>query len=376
MTSADASVAPGYRIRLAHPDVGDDEAEAIRRVLGSGVLTNGPMTRQFEETFAARHQVAHAVALSNGTVALTAIYLSLGIGPGDEIIVPSMTFISSATSVLHAGATPVFADVLPDIFTLDPDDVARRITPRTRAILAVHYGGQPADMTELQAIADDAKIDLLEDAAQAHGSTYAGRPVGGLGRAAMFSFTPTKNITTGEGGLVTTQDGSLAARLRLLRNHGQTSLYRHATLGYNWRITEMQAAMGVVQLGKLDEILARKRGNERILTELLTSVASIKPPVTRPDRQHTFMLFTTLIEDRDAVRQHLLDSGIEVRLYFPPAHRQPVFASTGYVLPVTEYLAAHMLSLPFHSRLGRGDLGTIADAIAQAVRGTSPPSPA
>src|SRR5438552_798165 len=181
------------RIQLARPDVGTDELEAIKVALFSGVLTNGPQTAAFETAFARRHEVAHAVAFANGTVALAAVYLALGIGPGDEVIVPSMTFISSGTSVLHVGATPVFAEVTEDTFNLDPDDVQTRITPRTRAILAVHYGGQPADLFELGSIARDAGAVLIEDAAEAHGASYRGRPVGGFGQAAMFSFTPTKN---------------------------------------------------------------------------------------------------------------------------------------------------------------------------------------
>ena len=340
------------RIKLACPEVGDEEVEAIRRVLGSGVLTNGPATRDFEAAFGQRHQVEHAIAFANGTVALAAMYLGLNIGPGDEVIVPSMTFISSATSVLHVGATPVFADVLPDTFNLDPRDVMQRITPRTRAILAVHYGGQPADMAELSDLAQDASILVLDDAAQAHGASYRGRPVGGLGKAAMFSFTPTKNITTGEGGIVTTNDGDLASRLRLLRNHGQTSLYQHAVLGYNWRMTEMQAAMGVVQLGRLEDIIRRKRENATAFGERLRQIRGVTPPAVRPDRDHVYMLYTTLLDgNRDTVRDAMLDAGVEVRLYFPPVHLQPVFAERHTHLSVTEDLSRRMLSLPFYARL-------------------------
>jgi len=226
-------------IRLARPDVGEKELDAIRQVFASGTLTDGPYTAAFEDAFARRHQIDHAVAFANGTVALAAMYIGLGIGPGDEVITPSMTFISSATSVLHVGARPVFAEIDPLTFTLDPKDVRDRIGPRTQAVLAVHYGGQPADMDELREVTDAAGIVLLEDAAQAHGTIYRGRSVGGLGHAAMFSFTPTKNITTGEGGIVTTNDGALAHRLRLLRNHGQTSKYVHESLVWNWRLSEM-----------------------------------------------------------------------------------------------------------------------------------------
>src|SRR5664280_354576 len=190
-----STLAVSPRVRLARPVMGEEEVQAIRDVLHSGILTNGPRTAEFEQAFARRHQTAYGVAFANGTVALAGMYLACGIGPGDEVIVPSLTFISSATSVLHVGATPVFAEILPGTFDLDPDDVRSRITARTKAILVVHYGGQPAAMTELRAVAGEADVLLLEDAAEAHGAGYHGRPVGGLGAAAMFSFTPTKNLS-------------------------------------------------------------------------------------------------------------------------------------------------------------------------------------
>lgn len=356
------------RVKLACPEVGEEEVEAVRRVLTSGVLTNGPATREFELAFGKRHQVEHAVAFANGTVALAAMYLGLGIGPGDEVIVPSMTFVSSVTSVLHVGATPVFGDVLPDTFNLDPHDVARQLTPRTRAILAVHYGGQPADMAELTDVARDAGVLLLEDAAEAHGASYRGRPVGGLGRAAMFSFTPTKNITTGEGGIITTDDGDLATRLRLLRNHGQTSLYQHAILGFNWRMSEMQAAIGVVQVSRLDDIIRRKRENAVVLGERLRQIRGVTPPEARPDREHVYMLYTALLDSkRDIVRDAMLAMGVEVRLYFPPAHLQPLFVHLQAHLPVTEDLGRRMLSLPFHAQLGPEQLEDVAVALDAAL---------
>lgn len=357
------------KIRLASPDVGDEELDAIKSALFSGVLTNGPQTTAFETAFARRHEVPYAVAFANGTVALAAIYLSLGIGPGDEVIVPSMTFISSATSVLHVGARPVFAEVTEDTFNLDPADVQVRLSPRTRAILAVHYGGQPADLSELASIARHAGVALVEDAAQAHGASYQGRPVGGFGRAAMFSFTPTKNVTTGEGGLVTTRDEALANKLRLLRNHGQTSLYQHEILGYNWRITELQAAMGVVQIRKLDAILARKWANASYLRSRMVDQSAIELPAAREDRTHGYMLFTLKLKPglRNRVMNSLRESGIETRLYFPPAHLQPVFRHTRVSLPRTERLAEQMLSIPFHSRLGTAELDTLVDALRQAT---------
>jgi perosamine synthetase len=365
--SGGAKVETALRIGLAQPDIGEEEVAAVSAVLASGVLTDGPRTAAFETAFAERHQVRHAVAFANGTTALAAIFLACGIGPGDEVIVPSMTFISSATSVLHVGSLPVFADIHPDTFNIDPGDVARRVTERTKAILAVHYGGHPADMDELRALARDAGVVLLEDAAQAHGATYHGRPAGGLGKAAMFSFTPTKNITTGEGGMVTTDDKSMADQLRRLRNHGLGPNDEHVELGYNWRITEMQAAIGVVQLAKLDSILARKWANASWLGQRLAEVPGVEAPAVRPDRTHPYMLYTVLVDPsrRDRVLEGLRAAGIEAKVYFPPAHRQVVLAlTTGRPdLPVTEDVAARMLSLPFHSRLCQSELVEIADTV-------------
>ncbi len=349
--------------------MGEEELEAIREVMFSGVLTNGRQTAAFESEFAIRHDVAHAVAMANGTVALAAMYRAMGIGSGDEVIVPSMTFISTATSVLHVGATPVFADIDAATFNLDPADVARRVTSRTKAVMAVHYAGHPAPMDELQGIADAAGIALLEDAAEAHGAADGGRPVGGLGKLAMFSFTPTKNMTTGEGGIVTTDDPALAARLRLLRNHGQSSLYRHETLGWNWRMTEMQAAMGRVQLRKLDVILARKRANAAWLTQRLAAVPGVTPPSVRPGAEPVYMLYTVLLDrDRDRVLDYLLAAGIEARVYFPPAHKQPIFVGDSSDLPVTDDVSRRMLSLPMHSLLTKEELGEVAAKLTRAIR--------
>ena len=356
-------------IRLACPDIGDEELEAIRKALTSGILTNGPYTEAFEDAFARRHRVSHAVAFANGTVALAGIYKALGIGAGDEVIVPSMTFISTATSVLHVGAQPVFAEVTDDTFHLDPVDVEARLTSRTRAIVAVHYGGQPADMEELNAVARAANVALIEDAAQAHGASYRGQPAGGLGQAAMFSFTPTKNITTGEGGIVTTNDDDVARSLRLLRNHGQTRLYQHELLGYNWRMTEMQAAMGVVQVNKLDAILARKWANADYIRRRLTNLVGVQLPQARADRTHAYMLFTLKLREsrRNPVMQALHEAGVEARLYFPPAHQQPVFKDYVISLPTTERLANQMVSIPFHSRLTHADIDVIVGALERAV---------
>jgi perosamine synthetase len=364
----DSSARGAPRIRLARPDIGEDEVAAVRSVLLSGVLTNGPRTAHFEAAFSEQHQVEHAIAMASGTVALTAVYRALGLGPGDEVIVPSMTFVSSATSIMDVGATPVFCDIDSETFNLCPEDVLRRITRRTRAILAVHYGGQPADLSELQAIAADTSVTLIEDAAEAHGASYRGRPVGGFGRAAVFSFTPTKNITTGEGGIVTTDDAALADRLRLLRNHGQIAPYLHVIRGSNWRMTEIQAAIGILQLEKLGGILERKQVNARWMRQRLLGVDGIRPPAVRDDRTHTYMLYTVLVpEKRDFIVERLNDVGIEARVYFPPVHRQPIFCTGRWELPVTDEIGPHMLSIPFHSRLTSADLEEISSRLSAVV---------
>ncbi|GGR87232.1 aminotransferase DegT [Streptomyces humidus] len=362
------------RIRLASPDLGEEECEAVYRVLRSGVLTNGPENEAFAQEFADRHRVRFGVTFCTGTAALNAMLLAEGIGPGDEVIVPSMTFVATATSVCHVGATPVFADIDPRTFNLDAASVAARITQATRAVMTVHYAGQPGDLDGLARVCAAAGVPLLEDAAQAAGAEYRGRPVGAFGRSAMFSFTPSKNITTGEGGIVLTDDPDVAKRLRLLRNHGQTGLYRHESLGHNWRLTEMQAAIGRVQLGKLDGILERKRLIAESLTRRLTGVPGLTTPYQVPDTRGTWMLYTCLLPGiRDQVLADLLDQGIEARIYFPPVHRQPVFAEraggTGLAapLPVTEAVAEAMLSLPVHHRLTEAEVAEIADAVITAV---------
>jgi perosamine synthetase len=362
------------RIRLAKPDIGAEEVEAVREVLMSGTLTGGPQNAAFEREFADRHSAGHGVTFASGTAALAAMLLAEGIGRGDEVIVPSMTFVSTATCVRHVGATPVFADIDPRTFNTHPAEIARLVTSKTRAVLTVHYAGQPGELDQLLKACADHGLLLLEDAAQAAGAAFRGAPVGTFGKSAMFSFTPTKNITTGEGGMVLTDDADTADMLRLLRNHGQPRLYEHVLIGYNWRLSEMHAAIGRVQLRKLDAILARKRANAQWMSRRLEHVAGITPPYQLPHASSPHMLYTCLVDTgRDAVLDHLARAGIEARVYFPPAHLQPIFAEQRRHLPVTEAVAAQMLSIPMHSLLTPGELAQIADALEEAA-GRSQPS--
>ena len=354
-----------FRIPFSQPIMGEPEVQAVRRVVESGILTNGPETEFFESEFAELHRVPHAVALANGTVALAGMLLAHGIGPGDEVIVPSLTFVSTATSVLHVGARPVFAEVEPDTLTLDPDHAESLVTGSTKAIVAVHYAGQAANMAELRAVTDRAGILLLEDAAQAHGATYRGCPVGGLADGAMFSFTPVKNITTGEGGVVTTHDGDFAEALRRLRNHGTPSTGDRVSLGFNWRMSEFQAAIGREQLRRLAGILRRKHANAVRFEELLAG-ADVEFPALPGDRTPTFMLMTLRSADRrDEIVAGLLERGIETRVYFRPAHLDPVFLPRGVRLPRTERIARTVFSVPFHAALSDDDLVVLAEEITR-----------
>src|SRR3990170_1386638 len=278
------------------PALGDDDVSAVADALRSGGLTQltGGAVAAFEEAFAAWNDTAHCVATSSGTTAIHTALAALGIGPGDEVIVPAHTFIASATPVLHQRAVPVFADVDPDTYCLSPESVAERISPKTKAIVAVHLNGHPADLDALLALAEPQGITVVEDCAQAHGALYKGRKVGSLGRVGCFSFWEDKIITTGgEGGAVITEDDALAARMRRIRHHGEgpsegERAYYHLELGYNYRMTSMQAATGLVQLRRLDGYLEARRRNATYLTERLSALGVIDPPFVAPDCTHSY----------------------------------------------------------------------------------------
>jgi perosamine synthetase len=356
-------------MHLARPSMGSAELTALSQVFATGILTNGPVTQRFERAVAEVQQARFGVALSSGTVALAAMLLAHGIGAGNEVIVPSLTFIGTATAVRHVGAVPVFADVRPDTFDLDPDDVAARITPRTRAVIPVHYAGQIADMTALATVAGEHGLLLLEDAAQALGARSGGRPAGSWGTMAMFSFTPTKIVTTGEAGVVVTDDEDLAERLRRLRNHG---LDRDTlvTVGYNWRITEMQAAVGVVQLGRLADLTRHRRRNATHLTHLLHAVSGVTPPRCRDGAEHNYTLYTVLLDpalDRGEIIRALARDGVQSKVYYPPAHTSGLFPPVDKPLPVTDDVGRRMVSLPVHAQLTVLDMDHIAAALTRAV---------
>jgi len=354
-------------IRIAQPLLGEEEERAVLAVLRSGRLAQGPAVRRFEEAFAGYIGVREAVAVSSGTAALHVALLAHGIGPGDEVITSPFTFVATANAVLATGARPVFADVSGEDFNLDPTRAGESISERTRALLPVHLYGQAADMEALSALARRHGLALIEDACQAPGALFGGRKVGSFG-AGCFSFYATKNMTTGEGGMITTDDPKLAARARLLRDHGQRRRYVSEALGYNLRMTEVAAALGLAQLQKLDALNERRRANARYLTERLPGVAT---PRELPGRYHVYHQYTIRVsKGRDALLRHLRDRDIEATVFYPlPVHKQPLYRglspSTGSGrLPVAERLSREVLSLPVHPGLSRDDL----DAVASAVR--------
>jgi dTDP-4-amino-4,6-dideoxygalactose transaminase len=352
-------------IPLSKPSIGAEERAAVLAVLDSGRLAAGPRVATLEEGFASLCGVRHAVATSSGTTALHVSLLANGIGPEDEVITSSFTFVSTANSILMAGATPVFADVDPVTFTLDPAAVESAVTPRTRAILAVHLYGQVCDMDALRAVADRHGLLLLEDACQAVGASYRGRAAGSFGTAA-FSLYATKNLAAGEGGMLTTDDDAVAERARLLRAHGMRARHQYEALGFNYRMTDLHAAIALAQLERLASLNGARSRNAAFLSEHLTTV---QVPADSPHGRHVWHQYTVRLGsriDRDAAVAGLARAGVQTGVFYPvPAHRQPHLApyATRADLPVTEQLARSVLSLPVHPELTGDDLQLIVDEV-------------
>jgi perosamine synthetase len=347
----------------------DEEAEQlVLEVLRSGRLAQGPMVERFEGAFAAICGVGHAVAVANGTVSLVASLQALEIGPGDEVVTSPFTFVATLNAILEAGATVRFADIDPSTFTVHPDPVRGALTPATRAIMPVHLYGQPADMVAMAALADEHGLAIVEDAAQAHGAAVGGRPVGSYGLGS-FSFYATKNITTGEGGIVTTDDDGLADRLRLLRNQGMRARYQYELAGHNYRMTELQAAIGIPQLGRIDALVAQRQHNARTLTEGLAEIDGLVVPRVAAGRTHVWHQYTVRITDgarltRDAFVAGLTERGVGCGVYYP----RLVFdydcyrAQLGDDLPPfphAEQAAREVVSLPVHPLLDDAQLAEV-----------------
>jgi perosamine synthetase len=360
------------RIPVAWVDVRPEDVRAAVRVLESGRLRQGVVTAEFERAFAERVGAAHAVAVSSGTAALHLAYLAL-FAPGDEVIVPSFTFVATASMLLAVGAVPVFADVDPRTWTLSVEEAEARLTERTRGIAGVHLFGNACDVDGLSDLARRHGLVTVWDAAQALGTEYRGRDVGGYPSAVCYSFYPTKHITTGEGGMVVTDDGELAERLRLSRSQGAAEKYVHVTLGFNYRMTDVQAAVGLEQLQRLDSSLAARRANAGVLTDGLAGARGITTPWSLPEGRHSFHQYAIVLDDRapvgrDGFVEALACRGIETAVHYPrPLHRQPLFEGTSGTLPVSEQLSDRIVSIPVHPGMTPDDLESVVTAARDAL---------
>jgi dTDP-4-amino-4,6-dideoxygalactose transaminase len=349
-------------IPIARPAMGDEERELVWSAMASGQLAQGSRVRQLEEEFAAFVGTRHAVVVSSGTAAIHLTMLGLGIGEEDEVITVSFTFFASASAVVHAGARPVFVDIDPQTYTMDPELVAAAITPRTRAIMPVSLYGQMADLSAIGEIADRHGLTLIEDACQSHGAQLDGRPSGGWGNA-VFSFYATKNMTTGEGGAVTTRDPALADRVRLLREHGMRVRYQHEIVGYNFRMTDIHASIGLAQLAKLPAANGRRQA---IAARYTAELRGVGTPFVRPNATHVYHQYVIRVAERDAFLERLQQRGVGAAVHYPiPVHQQQAFAALGYRdldLPVTERLAGEVLSLPVHPSLTDAEVDAVIAA--------------
>lgn len=355
-------------VSIAAPSLDDREIERVTSVLDSGRLAAGEIVREFEESFAAYCETDHAVATANGTAALHTALRAAGVGDGDTVVTTPFSFVASANAIRLAGAEPAFADIDHETYSLDPHAVEATIRERdgdVDALLVVHLYGLPAAMDHLREIATRYDLQVIEDACQAHGARYNGSPVGSLGTVGCFSFYPTKNMTTAEGGMVVTDDEQVAGRARRFIDHGRTESYLHTDLGHNYRMTNVAAAIGEIQLDKLPEFIETRRSNAERLTERLDGLP-LELPVEPPDHRHVYNQYTIRTQRRDRLRERLSEAGIDSAIYYPrPIHRQPAYDHVSTNAPVAERTAGEVLSLPVHPGVTEADV----DAIARTVRG-------
>jgi perosamine synthetase len=357
-------------INIAKPLIGDEEKKAVQAVMDSGIIAQGPRVKEFEERFAEYVGAKYAVAVSSGTTALHIALLANGVKAGDEVITTSFTFIASANAILYCGAKPVFADIGEDC-NLDPKKIEQKITKKTKAILPVHLYGQPADMKPIMDLAKKHNLAVIEDACQAHGAEYQGKRVGSFSTG-CFSFYPTKNMTTSEGGMVTTNDKDVYDRCNLLRAHGMPVRYHHDMLGYNYRLTDIAAAIGLEQLKKLEGFNGKRIRNAGLLTKGLSDVKGVIPPKEYPGRRHVFHQYTVRLSgfkhSRDETIKLLAERGVGSMIYYPiPVHKQKLYLDMGYKvsLPVCEKYSEEVLSIPVHPSVSEEDIKTIIAAFRE-----------
>jgi dTDP-4-amino-4,6-dideoxygalactose transaminase len=351
-------------IPIAKPLIGKEEIEEVEKVLKSGFIAQGPKVAEFEEAFASYVGTEHAIAVSSGTTALHLALLAAGVGAGDEVITTPFSFAATGNCALYVGARPVFVDIDPKTYNINPELIKGAITEKTKAILPVHLYGQPAQMDSINTIAEEHDLVVIEDAAQAHGAMFQDKKVGSLGDMGCFSFYPTKNMTTSEGGMITTNNPEMADKARILRAHGEKERYQHEILGYNFRMTDIAASIGLVQLKKLDGFNQKRIENAEYLTEHIKGLNGIKPPYVSPEVRHVFHQYTIRVEDgkRKDIMEYLNQEGIGTGIHYPiPIYKQKLYQDLGYhdKCPETEKAASEVLSLPVHPALSIEELEKI-----------------
>jgi len=358
------------KINIASPQIGKEEIKAVTEVLKSGMIAQGPKVAELEEKFAKFIGVKYAIATSSGTTALHVALLSHGIGPGDEVITSSFTFIASANSILYTGARPVFVDIDERTFNINPENIEKKINKKTKAIMPIHLYGGASDMTKIMAIAKKHKLIVIEDACQSHGAEWHGKKVGSFG-IGTFSLYPTKNMTTGEGGMITTDSKEIYEKANLLRAHGSKVKYYHDILGYNFRMTDINAALGVEQLKKLPKFNKIRQKNAAFLSKNLSNIPGLITPNVGENMTHVFHQYTIRITkefglSRDDVLKKLNEAGIGTAVFYPlPINEQKVYRELGYKsdTPIAKKVSNEVLSLPVHPGLKESDLRYIIKVI-------------
>lgn len=353
-------------IPIAKPLIGKEEKKAVMEVLSSGMLIQGSRVERFERDFANYIGVKRAVATSSGTTALHLALLAAGIKKGDEVITTPFTFIATANSILFCGAIPIFVDIDERTFNLDASKIEEKISEKTKAIIPVHLYGQPCDMDSIVEIAEEHDLLVIGDAAQAHGAKYKGKRVGSIADLECFSFYPTKNMTTGEGGMITTNDDEIVRTARVIRNHGSIERYEYSRLGYNYRMTDIAAAIGIQQLKKLDRFNRARMENVEYLTRELSDMEGIETPYCRPEVEHVYHLYTIKCRGRDELAGYLEKNGIGYGIYYPePLYRYPHLKKFGSELSIAEKTSKEVISLPVHPSIDKKDLDRIIEAIKE-----------
>jgi len=360
------------KIPISKPFFSNEEINEVKKVMQEGNLTNssfggGKRVRELESLLCRFVGSQHAIALNSGTSALHAALLALGIGNGDEVLLPSFTFLATANAVVATGATPIFVDIKKSDYTIDPDDLAKKVTSRSRAIIPVHLYGHTADMKTINEIASKHSLHVIEDACQSLGSTYNGKQTGSMSEIGCFSFYASKVLTSGEGGAIVTNNKEIADRIRMIRNHGMLEGYDTRIFGLNLRMTEISAAIAKVQMRKMKRMLQIRRKNALMLTKLLQDL-DIDLPRDGNDSKYNWYLYTIAIEDRDNVVKKLNSLGIGATVYYrTPVHRTPFYSNSNVSLPNTEWAAAHVLSLPVHPLVSANDIKYIASNLRKML---------